>query len=129
MSDLTLSIISTGTCKHPRFQIADPQRRFWTGKDWGDEESKARLYVSINDAGRAIQDILLVEHGHKPVRRFTARVSVDLYADTDLSVDEITDWLVKVARLTIDAETHGNGPVEGTLGLCNIDWSKLREID
>lgn len=63
------------------------------------------------------------------MRRFTAPVSVDLYADTDLSVDEITDWLVKVARLIIDAETHGNGPVEESLGLCNIDWSKLREIE
>ena len=129
MSDLTLSINSTGTCKHPRFQIADSQQRLWTGDNWTDKESEARLYATVNDAGLAIQEILLAEHGNQPLRRFTASVSVDLYADTDLTLDEISDWLVKVARLTIDSEKHGNGPVEGTLGLCNIDWSKIREID
>ena len=129
MSDLILSIIATGTSNHPRFVVADPNQRFWTGESWTDEEAEGRLFVCVNNAGRAIQEILLAEHGHQPVRRFTAPVSIDLYADTDLSLDEITDWLAKVARLTIDAEAHGNGPAEGALGLCNIDWSKLREID
>ena len=43
-------------------------------------------------------------------------------------MDQITDWLVKVARLTIDAAQHGNGPITESLGLCQIDWSKLKEI-
>ena len=128
MSDLILSLVATGPPDYPRFIIADPDSKFWTGDEWSDNESEARLFVSVNDAGRAIQEILLAQHGHKPMRRFVAAVSVDLYADTHLSLDEITDWLVKVARLTIDSQTHGNGPVAGTLGLCQIDWSKLREI-
>jgi hypothetical protein len=128
MSDLVLSLVSTGTPEHPRFLIADPQQRFWTGEGWSEKEAGGRLYVCMNTAGLAIQETLLAQHGHKPVRRFTAPVSVDLYANTDLTLDEITDWLVKVARLYIDAERHGNGPAEGTLGLCHIDWSQLQEV-
>ena len=128
MPDLILSIIATGTTDHPRFQIADPQQRFWTGKEWTDEEAEGRLYICVNTAGRAIQGILLAQHRHKAVRRFVAPVNLDLYSDTDLTMDQIVEWLVKVARLTIDAETHGNGPVAGTLGLCQIDWGQLREI-
>jgi hypothetical protein len=128
MPDLVLSIIATGTADHPRFLVADPQNRFWTGKGWSEEEADGRLYVSVNDAGRAIQQILLVQHGDKPVRRFVAPVHLDLHSETELSLDQITDWLVKVARLSIDAKKNGNGPVEGTLGLTWIDWSQLREI-
>ena len=109
MSDLILSLISSGTSSHLRFLVADPQQRFWTGSGWSFEEAEGRLYVSVNDAGRAIQEILLVQYGDKPVRRFVAPVYIDLYADTYLTLDQINDWLVRVARLSIDAETHGNG--------------------
>jgi len=126
MPDLVLSIIATGPPDHPRFQIADLQQRLWTGSGWSEEEG--RLYVSVNDAGRAIQEILLAEHGEKPLRRFTAPVHADLYSDSDLTVDQISDWLVKVSRLVMDSEQHGNGPVESSLGLTWIDWSQLREF-
>ena len=45
------------------------RRRFWTGKDWTDTESETRLYATVNDAGRAIQEILLTQHGHKRLVR------------------------------------------------------------
>ena len=128
MSDLILSLVSTGTPQHPRFQIADPQQRLWTGEGWSEEEGEGRLYICVNTAGRAIQEILLAQHGEKPLRRFTAPVHVDLYSDSDLTPDQITDWLVKVARLVMDSEKHGNGPTSGSLGLTWIDWSQLREI-
>ena len=128
MSDLILSIISTGTTKHPRFQVAGPQQRFWTGEGWTEEEAEGRLYLCVNTAGSAIQEILLAQYSDKPLRRFTAPVCVDLYADTDLSMDQIVEWLVNVARLTIDAERHGIGPISGSLGLTWIDWSQLKEI-
>ena len=83
----------------------------------------------MNDATLAIQEILLTDHGHKPLRQFVAPVYVDLYSDADLSEKEIRDWLCKTARLTVDPEPHGNRPVEGTLGLCRIEWRHLREIE
>jgi len=129
MSDLVLSLVSTSTSQHPRFLIADPQSKFWTGSDWTEHEANGCLFASVNDAGRAIQEILLAEYGQKPMRRFVAPVYVDLYSETDVTLNEITEWLAKVSRLTVDAEMHGNGPVEGSLGLTMIDWSKLKEIN
>ena len=79
MPDLILSIISTGTSEHPRFFVADPQQWLWTGKGWSEEEAEGRLYLCVNTAGRAIQDILLTQYGDKPLRRFTAPVYVDVF--------------------------------------------------
>jgi len=70
----------------------------------------------------------LAEYGQKPMRRFVAPVFVDVFSDTDVTLNGITEWLVRVARLTVDAEQHGNGPVDQSLGLTMIDWSKLKEI-
>lgn len=128
MSDHALSILGIGTSQHPRYLIADPQCKFWTGKSWSENESDGCLFATLNDAGRAIQEIQLAEYGHKPMRRFVASVYVDLYSETDVTLDQIRDWLVKVSRLTVDIEHHGNGPVEESLGLTMIDWSKLKEI-
>ena len=104
-----------------------PNYNCWTGTDWAEYEADGRLYVSVNGAGLAIQEILLAEYGQKPMRRFVAPVYVGLYSETDVTLNEITEWLVRVARLTVDAERHGNGPVEESLGLTMIDWSKLKE--
>lgn len=128
MSDLVLSLVSTGTLQHPRFLISDSSDKFWAGSDWTEYESDGCLFASVNDAGRAIQEILLAEYGQKPMRRFVAPVYVDLYSETDVTLDQIKDWLFKVSRLTVDAEMHGNGPVEDSLGLTLIDWSELKEI-
>ena len=128
MSDLILSLVATGTPEHPRFLIADPNENFWTGEDWSDEETDGCLFASVNDAGQTVQEILLAQHGDKPMRRFVAPVYVDVFSDTNLTQDQIKEWLVKVARLTMDAEAHGNGPVDDSLGLTLIDWNKLREI-
>ena len=128
MSDLVLSLVSAGTSQHPRFLIADPQCKFWTGSEWSEEKSKARLIVCVNDAGQAVQEILLAEYGDKPLRRFVAPIYVEVYSETDLTLDQITDWLVKVARLIIDSESHGNGPVEEPFNHCRKRVSPLRYL-
>ena len=129
MPDLVLSIFVTGPPDHARYLVASPDLEFWTGNSWTDEESEARLYASVNDAALAIQEILLTDHGDKPLRQFVAPVYVDVFSDSDLTPAEIRDWLSKTARLTVDAERHGNGPREETLGLLHIQWSQLREIE
>lgn len=127
MSDLVLSLVVT-SLDHPRYLISDQQCKFWTGSEWSDEEADGCLFASVNDAGRVVQELLMAQHDDKPVRRFIAPVYLDLYADTHLTIDQIKEWLLKVARLTMDAEAHGNGPVDDSLGLTLIDWSKMREI-
>lgn len=128
MSDATPLIYETGSLEHARFLISDPDDRFWTGTDWSNNKSDARLFATSNDAAEAVQQILRAQHGDQRVRRYVAPVVVDLYADREISFEEIAKWLSKVSRLIIDPEQHGNGPVEGSLGLTRIDWGELREI-
>ena len=128
MPDQDLLIVKTGSLEHSRFLISDHQFRVWTGDDWSAKESDGRLYVTSNDANEAIQEIMRAQYADKPLRRFVAPVVVDLYSDTELSLEEIAKWLSKVSRLTIDPDQHGNGPVEGSIGLTRIDWHELREI-
>ena len=127
MSELVLSLVAT-SLDHPRYLISDQQCRFWTGSEWSEEETDGCLFASVNDAGRTVHEILLAQHGDKPMRRFVAPVYVDVFSESDLTLNQITEWLVKVARLTMDSEAHGNGPVDESLGLTLIDWSKLKEI-
>ena len=128
MSDPTPLIYETGSLEHQRFLISDPDDRFWTGTDWSDKKSDARLFASSNDAAEAVQQILRAQHRDQPVRRYVAPVVVDLYSDRELPLEEIAKWLSKVSRLIIDPEQHGNGPVEVSLGLARIEWGELREI-
>ena len=127
MSDQILSIFETGTSDHPRFLITDPLRRIWTGEYWADDIADGRLYLSVNDAALAIQQIMRAQHGDKPLRRYVAPVVVDVYSDNELSLDEIAKWLSKVSQLIIDSDKNGNGPVEGSLGLTRIEWGELRK--
>lgn len=128
MTERVFKLVATGPAEHPRYLISDQQCKFWNRSGWSERESDGSLFASVNDAGRVVQEILLAQHGDKPLRRFVAPAFIDLYADKHLTLDQITEWLVKVARLTMDAESHGNGPVDDSLGLTLIDWSKLREI-
>ena len=123
-----LMLYQAGSPIHPRSLVIDPDDRFWTGTDWSNNKSDARLFATSNDAAEAVQQILRDQHGDQRVRRYVAPVVVDLYADREISFEEIAKWLSKVSRLIIDPEQHGNGPVEGSLGLARIEWGELREI-
>ena len=120
-------IYEAGSLEHARFLISDPDDRFWTGTDWSNNKSDARLFATSNDAAEAIQQILRAQHGDQQVRRYVAPVVVDLYADTELPLERIAKWLSKVSQLSIDSDKHGNGPVEGSIGLTRIEWGELRK--
>lgn len=125
---MILSVHRAGTPKFPRYFISDQFMRVWTGDGWSDDERDGLLYGDSPEACRVVQRLLTLEYIDKPVRRFRAPVYLDLFSDTPLTKDEITRWLAKVARLIIDSPRHGNGPVEGTLGLVRIGWGELKEI-
>lgn len=101
---------------------------------WDDEvqqfvEEGGSLFCDVNSACKKMQEILLAEHGHKPVRYFTAAVSLKLYCDTEIKLDLVQDWCLKATRLILHPE-QGLGPDgDSSLGIVTIDWGKLTEID
>lgn len=122
------SLLSVGTPPFFRFLVTDQYGQFWTGVKWSYEESDGVLYDSVNAAGAVVQKLLLNQCQHTTVRRYVAPVYLDLYGDDDVSQALIEKWLLKVSRLLVDGESHGNGPVKGAVGLLHIDWSQMKSL-
>jgi hypothetical protein len=127
---LVLSVVAAGNPKFPRFRIADQYLRFWTGTEWTEqgEEESGLMYSDSNEACHEVQRLLMLEYMDRPCRVFTAPVIIKLFSDKPVSKKQLVDWLSRVSKLVMDAPKHGNGPLEGRLGLCLIDWNKIEEI-
>ena len=125
---IVLSLINMGTPDFPRFAISDQFLRYFDGQNWTPDQSRALLFSDDNLACHEMQRLLMLDYMGKPLRRFRAPVYIDLYASNEVTLDQLAAWLVRVAKLLIDSPKHGNGPVEGTLGLCRINWDELEEI-
>ncbi|MFN0017943.1 MAG: hypothetical protein ACKVP0_06760 [Pirellulaceae bacterium] len=125
---IILSVHRRGVPEFERYVISDQFLRVWTGAGWDSSETKAMLFDDTNSACEVIQQLLMIEFDGRPLRRFRAPVYVDLYANEPVSIREIQAWLVRVSRLLIDSPRHGNGPMQGTLGLTRIEWGELEEL-
>jgi len=120
------SLLSVGMPLFPRYLVMDQHGQFWNGADWSDKETEGLLYDNVNAAGKAIQQLLMNQCQYRTNRRYVAPVEFHLYSDEDVPQALIVDWFLKVSRLIVDGQSHGNGPTEGTVGLLSIDWSRLR---
>jgi hypothetical protein len=108
--------------QHPRFLIANPNHKIGLARN-----GMKRKATCSAPSTTPFKNFCRLSTAQNPCAHIVAPIYVEVYSETDLILDQISDWLVKVARLTIDAESHGNGPVEGSLGLIRINWGKIRE--
>ena len=124
-----LSLIPLGTPEYPRYAISDQYLRYWTGDSWTDQkdESHALVYADANQALKDMNNILMIDHEKKPLKRYRAPIYIDLYSDKPVSKRELQMWLLKATKLIIDSPKHGNGPVAGSLGSCRINFGQLEE--
>jgi hypothetical protein len=123
-----LSVHQVTSSEYPRFRISDQYLRYWTGEDWSHDESKGLMYANSNEACTEVQRLLMLEYMQLPHKKYRASVYVDLWCDHEVPEKAIKRWLHCVSKLLVDAPAHGNGPVEGSLGLVTILWSELGEI-
>ena len=124
---IMLSVHERGTT-HQRFVVSDSHLRFWDGSGWQSDERLARLYATSSEAACVVQQLLMIHYTGRKVRRYVAPVIVDLYSDQEITEEELQAWLVRAARLILHAPQHGNGPVEGSLGLCSIHWHQIEKV-
>ncbi len=127
---IVLSIHSTGTPDFPRFLISDQRLRYWTGEEWSDQgdQSNALIYADSNQAINEMQKLLTMQYENMPVRRYRAPLFIDLYSEKEVSIRDLQKWLVKVTKLLIDSPRYGNGPVDGSLGICRIEFGDMEKI-
>ena len=100
---------------------------------WDDEiqefvETGGTLFHDVNPATTKMREILVAEHGDKPVRKFRAPVYLELYTTEEIEKSLIEDWLLRSTRLILHADQHGMGPVNDSLGLVSISWGQLLEL-
>lgn len=96
-------------------------------QEFVEDQDDGTLYCDVNSACKKMQDILLVEHGHKKKRRFVAPVEVTLFCDDHINLEKISTWCCKASRLILH-ENHGLGPLNA-VGLLTVNWGKLKELD
>ncbi len=125
---IVLTVHRRGVPEFERFVISDQYLRYWTGAEWSSKENEAQVFCNNNEALERVQKLLLLDLGPMPVRRFQAPIFLDLYSEQEISVRDLQIWLTRIAKLLMDTPRHGNGPLQGTLGLTWIDWSQLKEL-
>ena len=126
---IILSVHQVGSPEYERFAISDQWLRWFDGDGgWTEDESRAALYAHSNEACIEVQKLLLLNYTQLPVKKYKAPVYIDFFCDHEIPEIEIKRWLHRVAKLLVDSPTHGNGPVEGSLGLATIQWAELEEI-
>lgn len=126
---IVLSVHQCGTPQFPRWTVSDQYLRYFDGEGgWTEDEAKAVRFATSNEACVEAQRLLMIPYMDLPVRKFRSHVYLDLFCAHDIPEIEIKRWLHKVAKLLIDSPRHGNGPVEGSLGITRIEWSELKEV-
>ena len=121
-----LTIEQRGDSPFGRWVVLNSFGWFWDDKLHVFVEDGGTLFCDVNSACKKLQKILLAEHGHKPVRQFEAAVSLALYCDEEIKLEQVQDWCLKATRLILH-EDQGLGPLNA-FGLVSIDWNRLQEI-
>jgi len=125
---IILSVIPAGTPLAPRYRVASSDQRYWTGERWSKNEQDGLLYANSNDACIEAQRLLMLEYMDKKHRRFKAGVYLDLWCDEDVPRDKLIRWLVRVSKLFLNNNDHGNGPCKNALGTVSIEWGEIEEV-
>ena len=113
-----------------RWFLINQFREYWTGEDFTPHKDFAMLYASLNEAKEVANTIMLQYHKQKKLTRYIAPVVVDLRCDEKLSVQEVSEWLIKHSRFILDIPIESDeGPLEGSYSTLVIKWSELEELE
>ena len=125
---MILTLENRGSISHPRFVLMNSYGWVFSEEAGEFVEKGGTLYYRVNDATTKMREILLAEHGDKPVRKFRAPVYLELYATEEIDQSVIEDWALRATRLILHPE-QGLGPGgDHNLGLVSINWGQLEEI-
>lgn len=109
-----------GKPEFPRYRIVDKQRGYWNGNGW--QKDKGTLYYWFEDATSTLKNIQTLENLGKPVKKFTATVTVELIGGEPVDKEELMWYLAHEARLLLANPSPKNSTVQ-----VQIDWSTLKE--
>jgi hypothetical protein len=127
MPPTIIPVVQTwGTQQHLRYAVIDMTGRFWTGSGWSSRQRDAVLFACHSDAGHAAQRILLKHFRRSPVyQQFVVPLEMRVFADTEVSPEELKAFAKKAVKLSALYPHHGTGPTPTSLVLPRLNWGRM----
>lgn len=93
-----------------RYLLQRDDGRFWTPQGtWKRNRRRAVLFANLSDCHKEYFKITDITSDGL-FRHFAARFEIFVNGDSEFTVDELKDWLVRHVRFTVTTE---DGPVDG----------------
>lgn len=129
MPPITTPVVLTwGTPKHLRYVITDTTGRFWTGSGWATQRRDALLYAGHHDAAADARRILLKQfRRHTVYQQFIVPLELDVFADGEITPDELKGFAKKLVKLSALYADHGTGPTPDSLVLARLNWRRMTQ--
>jgi hypothetical protein len=126
---MNLGVRIVGSEKFKRFKIIrnhNGVEEFWTGNGWAREGGL--LYHSERDLAPDYERLEEERTAGLPERVFVATVAIRVRSDQPFSLQALKEYLYSAARLHLDMDERGKGPVDGSTTFVEVVWNDTREV-
>ena len=130
MQPVVIPVIQTwGTQQHLRYAITDTTGRYWTGSGWATRQRDALLYIGHHDAAAAAHRILWkqFQRRHAVYQLFAVPLELQVFAQAEITPDELKDFSKKAVKLSALYANHGTGPQPDSLVLPRLNWGRMTQ--
>ena len=115
-------IETVGQPQFPRYRIVHKKLGYWDGAGWQNDLLKGLLYYWFEEVALVVKNIQMVENIGKPMKTYTATVTIEVMGDKSIDKQELIEYLAKEARLLLDSPSPNGSVVHA-----QIDWGTLKE--
>lgn len=109
-----------------RFRIVDQEKGYWDGEDWNLDLTKALIFHDFQSAARDLKMVQLYDNIDKPMKKYIARVTVEVLSDEPVDLNELQDYLTEATKLSLTKPMPDN---DDAVVQIQIHWDDLREDD
>jgi hypothetical protein len=130
MPPTIIPVVQTwGTLTSLRYAITDTTGRFWTGSGWATRQRDALLYSGHHDAAAAARRILWkqFQRRHTVYQKFVVPLELEVFANAEVSPDDLKDFSKKLVKLSALYANHGTGPTPDSLVLPRLNWGRMTQ--
>ena len=130
MPTVVIPVIQTwGTPTSLRYAVTDTTGRYWTGSGWATRQRDALLYSGHHDAAADAHRILWkqFQRRHTAYQLFTVPLEMQVFANAEVSPDDLKQFAKKAVKLSALYADHGTGPTPDSLVLPRLNWRKLTQ--
>jgi hypothetical protein len=130
MPPVVIPVVQTwGTKQHLRYAVVSADGRYWTGSGWATRQRDALLYSGHHDAAAATHRILWkqFQRRHTVYQQFVVPLEMQVFANAEVSPDDLKDFAKKLVKLGALYADHGTGPTPDSLVLPRLNWRKLTQ--